>query len=126
MLLLSYILSLLLVTLSDSLEELLLVRVPCLKALVCHLLCECALGDTTIEVLLKEDTLTREDATCGVTRLCTDLEPIESTVKLQIYCSRISVRIIRTYPLNKLSIPWSPAISDDDTVEGVATTTESL
>ena len=57
-LLLSYIMSLLLVTLSDSLEELLLVCEPALKALVCDLLCECALGDTTIEVLLKEDTLT--------------------------------------------------------------------
>src|SRR5690554_6134532 len=41
-------------------------------------------------------------------------------------CSRICVRIIRTYPLNILSITWSSAICNNNLVEWMIFTSSSL
>ena len=104
----------------------LLLREPCLKLLFGFRLVKGALLNALQEVLLEAYPLAREDHACRVSGLCTYLQPIQSSIEIQIYCGRISVGVVRTDPLNKLSISWSPAVCDYDLIKGVALTAESL
>jgi len=104
----------------------LLLRLPCFELSVSGLLVECALSDTTEEVLLQENAFVREDATSRIGRLCTSREPIQSALEVQIYCGRIGVGVVRTNLLNKLAISWRSTVSDDDLIEGISLATVAL
>ena len=77
-------------------------------------------------MLFEKNTLTRENVASGIGGLSTYTKPIKSTLEVQIYRSRISVRIIRTYPFNKSTITWCPAVCDYDLIEGVTLVTVTL
>ena len=112
--------------LTDRAKGTILLRLPCFELSVSGLLVECALSDTTEEVLLQENAFVREDATSRVGRLCTSREPIQSALEVQIYCGRIGVGVVRTNLLNKLAISWRSTVSDDDLIEGISLATVAL
>ena len=112
--------------LTDRAKGTILLRLPCFELSVSGLLVECALSDTTEEVLLQENAFVREDATSRVGRLCSSREPIQSALEVQIYCGRIGVGVVRTNLLNKLAISWRSTVSDDDLIEGISLATVAL
>ena len=112
--------------LADRAKGTILLRLPRFELSVSSLLVECALSDTTEEVLLQENAFVREDATSRVGRLCTSREPIQSALEVQIYCGRIGVGVVRTNLLNKLAISWRSTVSDDDLIEGISLATVAL
>jgi len=59
-------------------------------------------------------------------RLCACLYPVECTVEIQIYSSRIGVRVVSTNLLSKSTITWCSCVSDYDTIKSVALTTAAL
>ena len=81
---------------------------------------------TALEMFHQQNALVREDSTYGVGRLCADIDPIQSPFEIQSYCSRISVRIIRTYPFNKFTISWCSAIGDYNRIKRVVLATVAL
>ena len=112
--------------LTDRAKGTILLRLPCFELSVSGLLVECALSDTTEEVLLQENAFVREDATSRVGRLSTSREPIQSALEVQIYCGRIGIGVVGTNLLNKLAISWRSTVSDDDLVEGISLATVAL
>ena len=70
----------------------------------CLCLVECTLGDTALKMLHQKHALVGEDCAYCIGGLCTDIHPIQSPFEVKSNCSRISVRIIRTYPFNKSTI----------------------
>ena len=103
-----------------------LVFQPSLEALLGNLFGEGTFLYTAQQVFLQQYTFTRKDIAHGVGGLSTRCQPIQSPFEIQIYCSRISVRIIRTYPFNKLTITWCPAIGDYNLVERIVFVTKTL
>ena len=93
---------------------------PSIKLLLACSLVECALLNTTTEVLHHVNALTLKDVTSSVCWLSTCLNPIKSTIKIQIYCGWIGVRVISTNLLSKLTITWCTSVSDYDAVESIA------
>ena len=87
---------------------------------------ESAFLNTTLKVLHKEHTFLREDSANCVGGLSTNVYPIQSTFEIQSYCSRISVRIIGTYPFNKFTISWCPAIGDNNRIKRIVLATMTL
>ena len=87
---------------------------------------KCAFLHTTLKVLHQKYTLVGEDCAHGVSGLSTYIYPIQSTLEVECYCSRISVRIIRTYPFNKSTISWCPAIGDNNRIERIVLATMAL
>ena len=82
--------------------------------------------NTTLEVLHQKHTFLREDSANCVGGLSTNVYPIQSPFEIQSYCSRISVRIIRTYPFNKFTISWCPAIGDNNRIKRIVLATMAL
>ena len=103
-----------------------LVFQPGLEALFCNFFGKGTFLYTAQQVLFQQYTFTREDVAHGVGGLSTRCQPIQSPFEIQIYCSRISVRIIRTYPFNKLTITWCPAIGDYNLIERIVFVTKAL
>ena len=72
------------------------------------------------------DALALEDVTYCVCRLRTCLYPVEGTIEIQIYSSRIGVRVESTNLLSKFTITWCSNVSDYDAIESIALTTAAL
>ncbi len=89
-------------------------------------LVESAFGYAAHEVVHQHHTFARKNGTYGVGGFSTNGHPIQSTLEIECNCSRISVRIIRTYPFNKSTISWCPAIGDDNRIERIVLATMAL
>ena len=101
-------------------ESFLAVSFPGVETTFGLLLAESAFLYTAAEVPHQQHAFARQNVAGGIGGLCALLYPIQSAVEVQTYCSRISVRIIGTYPFNKSAISWRPAIGDYNRVERVA------
>ncbi len=113
-------------TFTDVPEETILLSLPSVELSICRSLIEGTLSYTTEEVLLQQYSFVREDATSGVRRLGTSVEPIQSALEVQIYCGRIGIGVVGTNLLNKLAISWRSTVSDNDLVEGISLATVAL
>lgn len=89
-------------------------------------LIESAFLNTAIEVVHQKHAFCGKNGAYGVGGLCADCHPIQSPFEVKSNCSRISVRIIGTYPFNKSTISWCPAIGDDNWIERIVFTTMTL
>ncbi|EJW90422.1 membrane protein [gut metagenome] len=87
---------------------------------------ECAALYTAVEVMHHHNAFARKDVAHGVSQLSTRFNPIKCAFKIQIYCGRIGVRVVRTNLFSKLTITWCSYVCDHDAVEGVALTTVTL
>ena len=94
------------ISLSNLLQTILLVSLPGIELLLSSSLVEGAFLHAALEVLHHVDTLATENVTNSVSRLCTNLDPIQCTLEIQVYCGRIGVRVIGTNLLSKLTITW--------------------
>ena len=79
---------------------------PGIELLLACSLIKCAFPDTATKMLHHVDTFTLEDVACRVCRLSTGLDPVKCTIKIQIYCGWIGIRVISTNLLSKLTITW--------------------
>ena len=102
------------ICLSDLCQTVLLVSLPGLKLLLGSSLIESALLHATTEVLHQVHALTAEDVTYGVCGLGTNLNPIQCTLEIQVYCGRIGVGIVSTNLLSKTTITWCTSVGDND------------
>lgn len=109
-----------------SVDSLLFLGFPGVETTLCLSLVEGAFLHAALEVFHQHHALLREDRAHGVGGLCTNVNPIQSPFEIECDCSRISVRIIGTYPFNKLTISWCPAIGDNNWIERIVFTTMTL
>lgn len=109
-----------------SVDSLLFLGFPGVETTLCLSLVEGAFLHAALEVFHQHHALLREDRAYGVGGLCTNVNPIQSPFEIECDCSRISVRIIGTYPFNKLTISWCPAIGDNNWIERIVFTTMTL
>ena len=96
-----------------------LLSLPSVETLLSLLLAKCTLSHTTIEVLHEKNALIGKDVAYGGCRLCTYTYPIESTLKIENYCTRIGVRVERTNAFDNFAITWRAAVCYYDVVESV-------
>lgn len=99
---------------------------PSVEATFCLCLIECAFLNTAQEVVHQQYAFVRKNGANGVGGLGTGCYPIQSTLEIKSNCSRISVRIIGTYPFNKSTISWCPAIGDNNRIERIVLATMTL
>ena len=111
---------------AELVSGLLLLSLPSIETTLSLSFVKRTLLDTTLEMLHEKHALVREDVADSIGGLCANVYPIQSTLEVQSYCSRISVRIIRTYPFNKFTISWCPAIGDNNRIERIVLATMTL
>ena len=92
---------------------------PSIETLLSLFLTECAFGYTAVQVLHQQHTLTGEDVTYGVGRLCTYVQPIQCTLKVEDHCTRIGVGVERTDTFDNFAITWRAAVCYYDVVESI-------
>ena len=114
------------IALANSIVLLLLTCLPSIETLLSLSLIECALLDTTTKVLHQVNALALEDVAYCVCWLCTCLYPVEGAIEIQIYSSRIGVRIESTNLLSKFTITWCSNVSDYDAIESITLATAAL
>lgn len=107
-------------------DSLLLFSFPGIETLLSLSFIESAFFNTTLKVFHQQHTFVRKDAAYSVGGLSTNVNPIQSALEVKSNCSRISVRIIGTYPFNKSTISWCPAIGDNNRIERIVLTTMTL
>jgi hypothetical protein len=83
---------------------------PFFQSLFGFLFAESSFFYSTHQVFFVEHTFVRQNCLHGVGRLGAFYKPVVSFVKIEIYRSRIRVRIIRANPFNVPAISWRPAI----------------
>ena len=93
---------------------------PLVETLLAGSLVKRASLHTYTEVLHQEDTLTAEDVLHSVGGLSANLQPIKSTVEIQIYRGGIGVGIVHTNLLSEFAITWRARIGDDDAINSIA------
>ena len=111
---------------ADVADGLLFLSLPGIETTLSFGFVESAFLYASLKMLHEEHTLVAEDCANSVGGLGTDVYPIQSTLEIECYCSRISVRIIRTYPFNKSTISWCPAIGDNNWIERIVFATMTL
>lgn len=94
-------------------------RLPCLETLLRLFLTECALGYTTLQMLVEQYALTGENVTNGVGGLSTYVNPMECALKIEDHCRRVGVRIERTDTLDVLAVTRRTAVCYYDVVESI-------
>lgn len=104
----------------------LLFALPSGEAAFSFSLVESAFFHTAEEVFHQHYALVGEDSAYSVGGLSTAVHPIQGPLEIESDCSRISVRIIRTYPFNKLTISWCPAIGDNNRIKRIVLATMAL
>ncbi len=92
---------------------------PSVKTLLCLFSTECALSDTTVEVLHEQYTLVRKDGAYGVSRLCTYAYPVQSAIEVKDHSCRVSVGVERTDTLDNSAVTRRAAVCYYDVVESV-------
>lgn len=90
---------------------------PVSKFLVSLLLCKSSLSDTAVKVILKEDTLIREDTTSHQCQLCTNLKPSQCSLAVENDSSRVCVRIVRADLLDETTIARCASVSHNNVEE---------
>ncbi len=111
---------------AELVDALLLLSFPGVETTLCFGFVKSAFLYATLKMLHEKHAFVGEDGANGVGGLSTNVDPIQSTLEVQSYCSRISVRIIRTYPFNKFTISWCPAIGDNNRIERIVLATMTL
>ena len=99
---------------------------PCVETTLSFSFVKSAFLNAALEMLHQEHAFVREDGAYGVGRNSTLVNPIQSPLEVQCYCSRISVRVVRTYPFNKSTISWCPAIGDYNRIKRIVLATMTL
>ena len=97
-----------------------------LRIALCSSFVKSTLLNTTTEVLHEEYTFVRENVTNSVCGLCTTLYPVESALKVEIYCCRVGVGIVSTNLFSELTIARCANVSDYDAVESIALTANGV
>src|SRR5574344_1659703 len=85
-----------------------------------------SLANTTIQMLHQHHTFARQDVTHRVGWLCAGFNPVESTLKIQIYRGVFCVWIVRSNFFNKLTCSRCVYVCKKKKKKGVAFTTVTL
>ena len=89
-------------------------------------LVESALANAATEVLHQHHAFAGKDVANGVSGLCAALYPIKGAFKIQIYCGRVSVGIVRTQFFSKSTITWCASVGDYNAIESIILATVAL
>src|SRR5690606_33137639 len=92
---------------------------PFFQSFLSFLFTESSFLYSTHEVFFVEHTFVRQNVLNSVGRLGTFYKPVVSLVEIEIYSSRIRVRIVCANPLNVPAISWRPAICYHNVVESI-------
>jgi len=83
---------------------------PSLEFLLGGCLIKCTFLHTTQQVLHQKNAFAGEDVLGSVGRLCAYANPIQSTLKIEVYRCGVGVRVVRSDTFDKFAITWRAAV----------------